>query len=268
MKPAVTCAPDTEADWRARAPWAGILQALGEIGLNTVGVASSDGLDVLPDGRSVVVFASGGPALWHAFTAAIASDPSVLTAHAHPLDRFIARTLHKADPDPDPAQRMWVRCAFDTERFVDFRPLARQAGLGWDSRLGLLLNPQHGPWLGLRAACFTTEHLPVTGPLAGHGPCRECGAPCQQACPVGAVPARPDARFSIRSCATHKQAGGCKAHCKARQACPQGPASVYPPLEQAYHDDRKFGRTQLARALRIGADGHIGEGPYWSDWVS
>lgn len=264
---ATTSAPGSELPWHQREPWRGIVDGLAAIGLNEVGVASGDGVDVLPGCRSVVVFGSGGPALWSAFTQAIASDPAVLTAHAHPLDRFIARTLAAVDPTPEAAHRMWVRCAFDAERFVDFRPLAQGAGLGWPSRLGLLLSPTHGPWLGLRAACFTTEDLPVTGALHGPGPCGTCAAPCEHACPVGAIPSSTGARFNLKACAAHKQAGGCHGHCTSRQACPHGQASAYPPLEQAYHDDRKTGRERLVRHLRIGADGHIGEGPYWSDWV-
>jgi len=265
--PATTCAPATDLGWQRRSPWSGILHGLGAIGLNAVGVAPGGAVDFLPGCRSVVVFGSGGPSLWSAFTKAIVADPTVLTAHAHPLDRFIARTLATVDPAPDGRHRVWVRCAFDAERFVDFRPLARSAGLGWDSPLGLLLHPKHGPWMGLRAACFTTEALPVSGVLPEPGPCASCPAPCQRACPVSAVPSRVGPRFDIRACASHKQGGGCHAHCKARQACPQGAASAYPVLEQAYHDDRKTGRTALAAALRIGADGHIGEGPYWSDWA-
>jgi len=267
MMRAMTSTPGTEPAWHGREPWRGIVDGLASIGLNAVGVASGEGVDVLPGCRSVVVFGSGGPALWDAFTQACSSDPTVLTAHAHPLDRFIARTLASVDPVPDAAHRMWVRCAFDAERFVDFRPLAQEAGLGWPSRLGLLLSPAHGPWMGLRAACFTTEALPVTGALPGAGPCGPCAAPCEQACPVSAVPASTGVRFDIQACASHKQAGGCHGHCKARQACPYGLESVYPPLEQAYHDDRRTGRQRLARHLRIGADGHIGEGPYWSSWV-
>jgi ferredoxin len=249
--------------WTDRAPWSTLLPALRDIGLNVVGVTEPDDTAREAGARSAIVLGSGGPALWHAFVAAIIDDPTVLTAHAHPLDRFIARTLAAADPEG--TDRTWVRCAYDAERFVDFRPLAFDAGLGWPGRLGLLMHPDHGPWLGLRAVCFTTEDLPRTGPLAGPGPCAACPAPCATACPTTAV--RFGRSFDIRACAAHKQRGGCAGSCAARNACPEGAASKYPMEEQNYHDDRKVGREQLARALKIGADGHVGEGPYWSDWA-
>jgi len=249
--------------WTTLAPWSTLLPTLAEVGLNVVGVAEPDSVAASQGMRSAVVFGSGGPALWHAFVAAIQADPTVLTAHAHPFDRFVARAIAAADPTP--VDREWVRCAFDAERFVDFRPLARAAGFGWSGKLGLLMHPVHGPWQGLRAVCFTRQVLPRTGARSGAGPCVGCAAPCVDACPTSAVSR--SARFDIRACAAHKQAGGCQGRCAARNACPEGAGSRYPDLEQNYHDDRLSGRTRLVAELRIGADGHVGEGPYWSDWV-
>lgn len=251
------------SDWQVCAPWDRLLPALSELGLNAVGVTEPDAEAAASGARSAVVFASGGPALWQAFVAAIESDPTVLTAHAHPLDQFIARRLAALDAGSE--HRFWVRCAWDAERFVDFRPLARSAGLGWPSRLGLLLHPTHGPWMGLRAVCFTTDALPKTGALAAPGPCEGCAAPCASACPTSAVSL--DAPFDIRACASHKQGGGCAGSCAARNACPMGSGSRYPMLEQNYHDDRVSGRVRLAADLGITQDGHVGEGPYWADWV-
>ena len=190
--------------WAAR-----VVAELGSIGLNAVGVASGEPWQaVLPDCRAVLVFASGGPLLWRSLEAAIAADSNTLTGTPDPLDDFIAARIRAADPEPPPS-RSWVRCAAKPERFVDFRPLAQDAGLGWTSRLGLLIHPSFGPWIGLRAACFTTEALEVTGALPGAGPCEGCPAPCVTACPVDAV-ALP---FRIRACAAHRAEGGCPSRC-------------------------------------------------------
>ncbi len=249
--------------WAQREPWSTLLERLEAIGLNAVGVTEPDREAAAHGARSAVVFASGGSALWDAFVQAIQADPRVLTEHAHPLDRFIARQL--ASLDAIDSGRCWVRCAHDAERFVDFRPLAQSAGLGWPGRLGLLMHPKFGPWMGLRAVCFTEELLPRTPALSAPSPCDGCPAPCASACPTLAVTT--DAPFDIRACAAHKQDGGCAGSCAARNACPAGRTFRYPMLEQNYHDDRRTGRIQLASVLRVGADGHIGEGPYWSDWA-
>ncbi len=248
--------------------WETLLTGLREIGLNHVGVAApnAEAEAVLPGCTGVVVFASAGPALWHAFVAAVKRDPQVLTAHAHPLDQFIASALRRLDPAPS-ADRLWVRCAFDAERFVDFRPLAFAAGLGWPSRLGLLMDDEVGPWMGLRAACFVRTlppQLHIRGPRTGPSPCEGCAAPCVSECPAGALAGG----FRISACADWKQQGGCVGRCAARNACPVGATHRYPPLAQAYHDDRLSGRRALAAALGISHDPFLGEGPYWSDWAS
>lgn len=245
-------------------PWASRLAAaLADIGLNEVGVAPGEPWqEVLPGCRSVLVFASGGPTLWESLERAIANDPAVLTGSQNPLDDFVAAAIRAADPAP-PTSRTWVRCAAEPERFVDFRPLARDAGLGWTSRLGLLINPRHGPWVGLRAACFTTEALTVTGALAGAGPCDGCPAPCATACPVDAVV---PGRFDIRACAGHRAQGGCPTRCEARNACPEGAQSRYPAAEQLYHDNRVSGRKVLADRLGVEGDPFLGAGPYWKEW--
>jgi hypothetical protein len=260
-------APATPAWMRAA------LDALAPIGLQRWGVAElPPGAGPLPGATHVLVIASGGPALWSAFEAAIRADPEVLRAEAHPLDAFVARALRAADPDP-PASRRWVRCAADEPTFVDFRPLAVAAGLGWPGRLGLLMGPEDGPWLGLRAACFTVEPLPRAPSLAGRGPCGGCPAPCVAACPVGAPPAGPlgptgaPLPFDIGACAGHRAAGGCRSACLSRNRCPEGATSRYSDREQAYHEDRVSGRPALAAALGLADDRHPGLGPPWADWA-
>ncbi len=238
-------------------------RALAEVGLNVVGVADGRGHEaVLPGCRSVLVFASGGTALWEAMCADLAAHPTHLSAETHPLDAFVARAITSADPAP-PASRRWIRCAAEPEAFVDFRPLARDAGLGYSGRMGLLMHPEHGPWVGLRAACFTTEVLAVDGPLTGEGPCPGCPGHCAQACPGGAFP---EGSLDIRKCATfHRRSDRCLGQCEARLACPEGAASRHGALQHRYHYDRRGGRVALAAALGID-DERVGVGPHWGEW--
>jgi epoxyqueuosine reductase len=265
---ATEAAMPTPADPAALPAWAAAaIAALGPAGLQRWGVARVEGPAPLPGARSALVFASGGPALWQGFVDALTADHARLREEAHPLDAHIARLLRAADPAPPPS-RLWVRCAADEPTFVDFRPLAAAAGLGWPSRLGLLLHPDDGPWIGLRAACFTTEALPPTGPQPGPGPCAGCPAPCVAACPVGAVPRADGARFEISACAAHRTTGGCPQSCAARNACPEGAPSRYPPEAQAYHEDRARGRAALAARLGVNDDLHAGLGPPWSSWAA
>lgn len=210
--------------------------------------------DILPGCRSVVVYASGGRRLWEGFVERCKVDPAWVHERPHALDLHV-RSLVGGRPG------RWVFCSPTESTFVDFRLLAHAAGVGHASRLGLLIHPRWGTWMGLRAACFTTEHLAPTGPLPGDGPCATCHAPCVSSCPVSAVTERVD----IGTCArfVHEE-DTCKGGCLSRRACPVG-EEPYDPLEQAWHTDHARGRRQLA--AHLGVD--LGEGPPsgWGAWA-
>ncbi len=233
------------------------------VGINIMGTA--DGAPwqhILPGCQAVVVFASGGKALWEAFVADCREQPDHLRDEAHPLDTFVERTLLRTDPNPARSQR-WIRCAATEPTEVDFRTLGLQAGLGHHSLLGLLLNPSFGPWMGIRLACFTTDALPIQGPLAQHSPCSTCSAPCMSACPAAAVSR---VGWDLQRCSTfHFESSICESSCEARRACPEGGNHQYSDLQMHYHYNQQTGRSALAKQLSIDAPG-LGDAPKWKDW--
>lgn len=257
-------------------PYARLAEALAPAGLNAVGVvdvaawnaqvpATRHGEALLPGARSILVFGSGGPALWDAFLADLERDPRGLTEHPHPLDGFVARAVAAADPVLEGVGRRWFQAAPAEPTPIDFRLLASLGGLGTRSRLGLLLHPVYGPWLGLRAACFVDEALPVDTAVTG-SPCDACPSPCVSACPGRAFV---DGALSIDRCALHNRTTtDCVTACHSRAACPEGDAFRYSAEEQAYHTDRARGRVWLRQRLGIPpeADPHEGVGPFWGDW--
>lgn len=65
---------------------------------------------------------------------------------------------------------------------VFLKDAAVLAGLGVIGRNNLVVTPQFGPRVRLRAI-FMAAELDPTGPLSGFDPCATCGRPCHRVCP-------------------------------------------------------------------------------------
>lgn len=246
-------------------PYDSFTSAWRQIGLNLVGVAPGESWqNVLPDCQSVVVYGSGGRQLWESFLADLGKNHEHLINEPHPLDAFIQRALHQIDPHPPPS-RCWVRCAANEQTFADFRLLGHQAGFGRQSKLGLLMNSEFGPWFGLRLACFTLDDLEPTGPLTGESPCETCDAPCITACPADAISATDG--WDLKTCATfHDISEQCRHTCHSREACPEGKQHMYSKFQRHYHYDHKSGRMALGQYLGISSIGEDARSN-WSEQI-
>lgn len=98
------------------------------------------------------------------------------------------------------AQFIAARLGAGVKVFVDTapvmeKPLAEQAGLGWQGKHTNLVSREHGSWLFLGEIYTTLDLPPEPRPAGGCGSC----ARCLQACPTDAFPApyRLDARRCI-----------------------------------------------------------------------
>jgi len=110
----------------------------------------------------------------------------------------------------------------------------------------VLLHPELGPWLALRAVVLCSAELDPTPSLHDFEPCAACAAPCASACPARAL-GRADAPGELRAerCAPSRLAAdGCTHTCAARRACVIGGAHAYAPADEAHY------MASTARALR------------------
>ena len=121
----------------------------------------------------------------------------------------------------------------DRGGFADFVGLAHAVGFGSPSRLGILIHPEYGPWLAIRALLFTERELDPTSPDPSFQPCEGCPAPCASACPGQALAAP---SFDLERCiATTRLEDACRVGCAARHACVLGQGHAYDPDAEAHH---------------------------------
>ncbi len=108
---------------------------------------------------------------------------------------------------------------------LNFARLAEAAGFGTVSPVsGLLLHPEFGPWVSVRAALLV-DGRPF-GPVADASitdrfqPCCNCAKPCIAACPAAVHDGF--GNQDLGRCVDHRHQGGCAAGCSSRTACPVG----------------------------------------------
>jgi hypothetical protein len=187
--------------------------------------------ELLPEARTALVVASGGRALWTALQAA-----PERAAPSDPVDTYAARVVDAIARDLSTAGHP-SRALYPLERrgdaWADFVGLAREAGIGVPSRLGLLIHPIYGPWLSIRAVLLTSFDSPEGKPLDGFDPCQGCAAPCAEACVGGAV--RPEGMAARVCYETQLSDPACALRCSARRACVVGVEHGYAEEAEAHH---------------------------------
>jgi hypothetical protein len=233
--------------------------AIAPFGLNLIGVAAVDAYDALVPPRyrlhqthdavrSVMVIGNGGGAFWAAFRAHLGRHRELET-HPHPLDDFTRVVVeeHAATALARAGIRGVLRFPFDRDTPpLSFVHLAEAAGLGRRSLLGILVHPEFGPWMALRAALLLERPARAARPAAGFDPCTTCvERPCIAACPGVAIAG---SGWDVERCMAHRLAseGNCDDACHARVACVYGVAHRYPPDALTYHQGRA--REVMARA--------------------
>jgi len=157
-----------------------------------------------PDGKSLVVIGNGGRAFWDGFRAYCENHRDFAQRETHPLDAYTMVVIESRLPPllQSAGVAESILYPFDFEREpVSFMHLGAVAGLGTRSLLGVLVHPEFGPWIALRAALLLNVEIEPT-PVVPFDPCGGCGdKPCITACPAGAVSER---GWDVPACATYR----------------------------------------------------------------
>ena len=232
-----------------------IKTALTAHGLNLIGTTTVTAYEalapaqyqvaaLLPQAKTLVVIGNGGGAFWTGFRAYCDARPGYRQEHAHPLDDYtveiIEGALASSLEQSGAVYRYLYPFRFWTEP-VSFMHLARAAGLAGPSILGVVIHPEYGPWMALRAALLIDQELHARPIAPGFDPCPACTErACMAACPAGAVGV--EKGWDIPTCVQHRLrvAGDCQDRCHARYDCVYGRAHHYSPDELRYHQQRSF----------------------------
>jgi hypothetical protein len=180
-----------------------------------------------PGARGALVVGNAGRSLWERFEAsperALADDP---------LDRYTRRVLAEAASLWDPPAAVGFYADRREGVYLPLVALARRAGFGSPGRIGVLIHPEFGPWIAIRAVLLAGESLPETS-TPSFDPCTGCAAPCVTACVGSAVG---DKVLDTRRCYdTRLTDPACAGACAARSACVVGPEHAYSPAQLAHH---------------------------------
>jgi hypothetical protein len=242
-----------------------IRAAAAPYGLNLVGAVSARSYDravaapyragaIDSRARSIVAIGNGGGALWTALQSHAQAHPG-WWRRENPLDDFTREVI---ETEVAPAARRAGAHATVVYPFMQGAPtlnfieLAKAAGLGGPSIVGVVVHPVFGPWIAFRAALLVDEAIDALGEAAGFDPCPTCTArTCVAACPAGAI-AYP-AGWDIQRCLIRRVEvePECSPQCHARARCVLGPQHRYPDEELAYHQMRAL------RAMRPYYDANI-----------
>ncbi|MBI1817339.1 MAG: hypothetical protein HYR72_20390 [Deltaproteobacteria bacterium] len=224
-----------------------------------------------PTSQSLIVIGNGGGPFWEGFRQhRDGRDAQPQTQEPNPLDCYAATIIERDVPpvlaSMGTAGRFLYPFRFDEEP-VSFIHLGALAGFGARSLLGVLVHPEYGPWIALRAALLLDVAIEST-PVTPFDPCGTCAdKPCISACPGAAISER---GWDVPACTAYRAGlpvhrrerqgeprnapalhsnphpggegaevpGNCADRCHARWECIYGRAHRYPADALAYHQRR------------------------------
>tara|TARA_R110002096_G_scaffold59731_8_gene149520 strand:- start:2111 stop:2890 length:780 start_codon:yes stop_codon:yes gene_type:complete len=210
-----------------------VQQQASRNGLNLVGLVDAKRFDgcqpreqrtatVQRDCGTILVLGTAGRSLWLEFQRQGRQIPQTMTEDQVDELAVAGATSVVADL----SQRGVRGKLVDARRpRLNFEHLAEAAGFGIVSPVsGLLLHPEFGPWVRVRAAVLLPGQ--PFGAIADASmtdrfrPCCSCQKPCIAACPSAVHDGF--GNTDRGRCADNRHRGGCESGCHSRMACPVG----------------------------------------------
>ena len=161
--------------------------------------------------ETVLLLGPHEPGFWAVFSSA----PEAGDGAPDPMDRWSKRVIAPL------AQQFGGTALFpsDGPPYAPFFSWAMHSGRAWQSPVTLLVHDRAGLWVSFRGALRLPYLLDL--PATPTPPCTTCTAPCQTACPVGALNGD---GYDVARCHAHldtKEGKDCLSQgCLVRSVCP------------------------------------------------
>jgi hypothetical protein len=156
------------------------------------------------DAKSLMVIGNGGGQFWSEFQRYGVEHPVFCEHERHPLDAYTQAVVEECVPALLRRYGVTGHLVYPfrfEQQPVSFVHLGAMAGLGARSLLGMLVHPEYGPWMALRAAVVLDVEIEPT-PVAPFDPCGTCEEkPCIRACPAAAISER---GWDVPACTLHR----------------------------------------------------------------
>lgn len=198
-------------------------------GLSVVGAFHPEATDGVDEAiKTLILLGPKGPEMWWNFSASAEYSDGT----PNPLDRWSERVIGALAEE-------FVAIAVFPFGGPPWQPFQKWAARGENavsSPVSMQVTQGRGLWASYRGALGLNQRvdLPEQSTMS---PCKDCEAPCLNACPVDAFAG---GSYDVPRCTAHlKSAEGtaCKTGCLVRTACPYGQRIKLPIAQRAFHID-------------------------------
>ena len=191
---------------------------------------------IFPWARSATLIGFGGNEFWEVLKSYIQTNPDFKDRGEDLIDNYTLMVFEKLSKvlSGHGVKNEAVYPFGKQGTVMDFVKLGQACGAGVPSILGILINPEFGPWLSLRGALLSElEPKDYDGALTEFNPCPGCHKPCIAACPAGTVS---ESGWDWEACMKYRmRESTCTGNCASRRACPYGRETQYSEEQLAYH---------------------------------
>jgi hypothetical protein len=206
---------------------AGIAALLDPHRLEVLGgfTAGPEDAGLPPGTRTLLLIGPAEPGFWSHLTAQPEWDGA-----PDPVDRWSRRVIGRVACDLG-AKALFP---FGGPPWHPFYAWALRTGQVWDSPVRLLVHARQGLMVSFRGALALKHPVNLSPPTPR--PCDGCPAPCQSACPAGALT---EAGYDVPACHAfldRPEGQDCMTGgCLVRRACPVSQSYARLPEQSAYH---------------------------------